>query len=235
MSVMMIFMAIQSISMPLIDISKAIVAARDLFVVIDAPQAAPGSVKPDISSQDILFKDVTFQYPSRPGSTVLNGLNVLIKSGQNTALVGPSGSGKSTVVALLERWYYLKGPSLHFKEDQLSPTEESIVESDKRKNEEKTDDEPGISGSITIGGYDLDDLDLKWWRGHIGLVQQEPFLFNDTIFNNIAKGLIGTQWEDEPEERKREMVRNACEEAYADEFIARLPNVSTMLPCNNTL
>lgn len=231
MSVMMIFMAIQSISMPIIDISKAIVAARDLFVVIDAPQAAPGSLKPDLFSQDIVFKDVKFEYPTRPGVTVLDGLNVCIRSGQNTALVGPSGSGKSTVVALLERWYSLKDPSVHSKVDQQKAVDKSNDEIEMAEKS-NTDTIPKISGSISIGGYDLDDLELKWWRGNIGLVQQEPFLFNDTIFNNIAKGLIGTQWEDESEQRKREMVREACEEAYADEFITRLPNVSTRSPCN---
>ncbi|OKL57179.1 hypothetical protein UA08_07315 [Talaromyces atroroseus] len=209
MSVMMTFMSIQSISLPLLDISKAMVAARDFFAVIDTPQAASGSLKPDIFSQDILFKDVTFEYPTRPGATVLGGLNICIRSGHNTALIGPSGSGKSTVVALLERWYSLRDPCALSSENM---------------GEEKINPEPRISGSITIGGYDLNDLDLKWWRGHIGLVQQEPFLFNDTIFNNVKMGLIGTQWEDESEECKKEMVRKACEEAYADEFITRLPN-----------
>jgi ABC-type multidrug transport system fused ATPase/permease subunit len=227
---MIVFMSIQSISMPILDISKAIVAARDLFAVIDTPQVVTGSLKPDISSQDLLFKDVTFEYPTRPGVTVLDGLNIRIRSGQNTALVGPSGSGKSTVVALLERWYSLKDPYAPSKAGQQQSVDKANDESGERVDE-KTNAEPRISGSITVGGFDLDDLDLKWWRGHIGLVQQEPFFFNDTIFNNIAKGLIGTQWEDEPEERKKEMVRQACEEAYADEFITRLPNVSTLSSC----
>lgn len=208
--------------MPVLDISKAIVAARDLFAVIDTPQVATGSLKPDISSQDLLFKDVTFEYPTRPGVTVLDGLNIRIRSGENTALVGPSGSGKSTVVALLERWYSLKDAYAPSKAGQQKPVDKSNDES----GETEKNANPNISGSITMGGFDLDDLDLKWWRGHIGLVQQEPFLFNDTIFNNIAKGLIGTQWEDESEECKKEMVRKACKEAYADEFITRLPNVS---------
>jgi ATP-binding cassette, subfamily B (MDR/TAP), member 1 len=224
MSVMMTFMSLQSISMPLLDISKAIVAARDLFAVIDTPQPAPGTFMPNTSSQDILFKDVTFEYPSRPGVTVLNRLNICLKSGQNTAIVGLSGSGKSTVVALLERWYSVKDPYAPSKVAQQTPA-------DKSNNESETNAKTRISGSITIGGFNLDDLDLKWWRSHIGLVQQEPFLFNDTIFNNIANGLVGTQWEHEPEERKKEMVRKACEEAYADEFITRLPDVSTLSLC----
>jgi ATP-binding cassette subfamily B (MDR/TAP) protein 1 len=56
-------------------------------------------------------------------------------------------------------------------------------------------------------------------------VQQEPFLFNDTIFKNVQYGLIGTEWEHESEEKKREMVEAACKEAFADEFITRLPDV----------
>jgi ABC-type multidrug transport system fused ATPase/permease subunit len=57
-------------------------------------------------------------------------------------------------------------------------------------------------------------------------VQQEPFLFNDTIYKNVAYGFIGTEWEDAEEEKKRELVAQACKEAYADEFISRLPDVS---------
>jgi ATP-binding cassette, subfamily B (MDR/TAP), member 1 len=68
-------------------------------------------------------------------------------------------------------------------------------------------------------------MDLKWWRTQIGLVQQEPFLFNDTIFKNVEYGLIGTQWEHESYEKKAELVKIACVEAFADEFIIRLPEV----------
>lgn len=57
-------------------------------------------------------------------------------------------------------------------------------------------------------------------------MQQEPFLFNDTIFKNVEYGLIGTEWENESEERKKELVEKACKEAFADEFITRLPDVS---------
>ena len=39
-------------------------------------------------------------------------------------------------------------------------------------------------------------------------------------------GLIGTEWENESEEKKKELVEQACREAFADEFITRLPEVS---------
>jgi len=53
----------------------------------------------------VLFRNVHFNYPSRPDETVLNGLNLELVAGSITALVGSSGSGKSTVACLLQRWY----------------------------------------------------------------------------------------------------------------------------------
>ncbi|KAJ6025325.1 uncharacterized protein N7446_013763 [Penicillium canescens] len=78
-------------------------------------------------------------------------------------------------------------------------------------------------GSISLGQRNIEELDVKWWRSQIGLVQQDLFLFNDTISKNISFGLVGTKWENESDSVKAELVKNACKEAFADEFIARLP------------
>eukprot|EP01134_Creolimax_fragrantissima_P004039 CFRG4039T1 len=51
------------------------------------------------------FRDITFQYPSRPEQVILNGFNLKVKPGQTVALVGASGSGKSTCIGLLQRFY----------------------------------------------------------------------------------------------------------------------------------
>jgi ABC-type multidrug transport system fused ATPase/permease subunit len=85
------------------------------------------------------------------------------------------------------------------------------------------------NGAIIVDGQNINDIDVKWFRTQIGLVQQEPFLFNDTIYGNIALGLIGSQWENETEEVKRDLIRGACKEAFADEFIERLPKVNRHL------
>ncbi|KAF5844304.1 hypothetical protein GGP41_004490 [Bipolaris sorokiniana] len=79
------------------------------------------------------------------------------------------------------------------------------------------------TGSIKIGNTCLEEVDRKWWRSQIGVVQQEPFLFNDTLYNNVAFGLSGTSYEDLPKEEKIKMVEDACREAYAEEFISKLP------------
>ena len=47
------------------------------------------------------------------------------------------------------------------------------------------------SGSIFLDGIDLQTLNVSWLRQQVGLVSQEPVLFNDTIRANIAYGRQG--------------------------------------------
>ncbi|GAN07930.1 multidrug resistance protein 1 [Mucor ambiguus] len=54
---------------------------------------------------EIEFKDVKFNYPTRPDTIILNGLNLKIQPGSTVAFVGSSGSGKSTCIQLLQRFY----------------------------------------------------------------------------------------------------------------------------------
>ena len=46
---------------------------------------------------EITFRDVEFNYPTRPSHRILNGLSIHIEPGQTIAFVGPSGGGKSTI------------------------------------------------------------------------------------------------------------------------------------------
>lgn len=73
----------------------------------------------------------------------------------------------------------------------------------------------------------IHEIELTWWRSQIGLVQQDPFLFNDTILKNLELGLMGTEWEFAEPHEKRRLVEQACIEAYAHDFITALPEVST--------
>ncbi len=66
------------------------------------------------------------------------------------------------------------------------------------------------SGSITIDGTDIRDIPVKDLRSLMGNVNQDPILFNDTIFNNIAFGV---------ENATREDVIAAAKIANAHEFI----------------
>ena len=112
--------------------------------------------KVDSVSGEIEFKNVTFNYPTRPHIKVLQGLNIHVKPGQFAAFVGPSGCGKSTTVGLVERFY--------------NP----------------------LSGQIIVDGQNISELNLANYRSNIGLVSQEPNLFDLTVKENILFGCSET-------------------------------------------
>ncbi len=70
-------------------------------------------------------------------------------------------------------------------------------------------------GEILLDGTDIQKIDMNWFRGQIGYVQQEPMMFHDTIFNNIAFG---------SNEYSVEEVINAAEVAHAHDFIVKQPD-----------
>jgi ATP-binding cassette, subfamily B, bacterial len=70
-------------------------------------------------------------------------------------------------------------------------------------------------GAILVDGTDIRSFPLEEYRGHIGIVLQEPFLFYGTIAENIAYGRPGAT---------RGEVIAAARAARAHEFILRLPD-----------
>ena len=70
------------------------------------------------------------------------------------------------------------------------------------------------AGSVSIDGLDVRSLRLADLRRNIALVSQEPVLFNDTIYNNLA---LGTP------KATRAAIIAAAENAHAHEFITQLP------------
>ena len=91
------------------NIQEAMIAADRLFEIIDLETEVSDLNKISLTPQlvgDIQFNNVHFRYGTR--TVVFEGLNLLIKKGQSTAIVGESGSGKSTLLSLLQNLYPLK-------------------------------------------------------------------------------------------------------------------------------
>ena len=71
-----------------------------------------------------------------------------------------------------------------------------------------------ISGQVLLDDIPIDDLKIKDLRSLMGIVNQEPILFNDTFYNNIAFGLDNVKEED---------VINSAKVANAHSFIMDTP------------
>ncbi|MFS0838494.1 ABC transporter ATP-binding protein [Paenibacillus sp. 1P03SA] len=69
-------------------------------------------------------------------------------------------------------------------------------------------------GEITIDGIDVREMKLQSLRAHIGIVQQEVFLFDGTIRENIAYGKLGASDEE---------IWDAAKRAQLEELILSLP------------
>ncbi len=65
-----------------------------------SPERADGDAAAKLGGA-IAFEGVSFRYPSRPDSLVLDDLSFAVEPGRRIALVGPSGAGKSTTFSLI--------------------------------------------------------------------------------------------------------------------------------------
>lgn len=126
---------------------------------------------------DINFSGVSFSYPDK-AEAALSDINLLIKSGTSTAIVGESGCGKSTLANLVMDFW-----------------------------------EPG-KGTITIGGVPIRNMPENVISGLVSIVQQDVFLFNISIEENIRIG--------KPEATAGEIVE-AARKARIHDFITALP------------
>jgi ATP-binding cassette subfamily B (MDR/TAP) protein 1 len=79
-----------------------------------------------------------------------------------------------------------------------------------------------VGGTIYLDGHDITTLNLRWLRRQVSLVNQEPTLFGTTIFENIRHGLVGTEHENESEEKQRELIIAAAKKSNAHDFVSNL-------------
>ena len=125
----------------------------------------------------IAIQNLSFSYVD--SFPVLNDINLDIKAGETTAIVGSTGSGKSTLIKLLLRLYEKDSGTIHFDDNEI------------------------------------EELDISSLRRNIGLVSQDTFLFEGTVFENIAYGNLNASYEE---------IWEAARLAEAEEFICNLPN-----------
>jgi ABC-type multidrug transport system fused ATPase/permease subunit len=146
--------------------------------------------------EEIAFEDVHFAYDKDTTETqtskeknytednqVLKGISFTARRGEKIGIVGSSGGGKTTLLRLLAGLY------------------------------EISDGNRYSHGAILVNGRKLSTEELIALRKKVAIVEQEPYLFNDTVYNNIRFGNVRAS---------EEAIYSAAKKAYADGFIRQL-------------
>jgi ATP-binding cassette, subfamily C, bacterial len=113
-----------------------------------AEPAGPDLDAPDLNDA-LRLERVGFGYDGPSGAAILHDVDIEVRAGSTTAIVGPSGGGKSTVADLVV--------------GLLTPDE----------------------GRVSVDGVPLEGTRVAAWRRRIGYVNQDTFLFHDTIRANL--------------------------------------------------
>ena len=106
-AMMLAYQPVRSLATLNISVNQGLTAARRVLPLIDIQNEIkddPNLSDLEITSGNINFKNVNFNY-DKDKNVVLNSINLNIKGGKMTALVGHSGSGKSTILNLIPRFY----------------------------------------------------------------------------------------------------------------------------------
>ncbi|MCC0721401.1 ABC transporter ATP-binding protein [Clostridioides sp. ZZV14-6044] len=161
-------------------IQSSFAAIERVFEILDEEEEIPdveNPIKIENVQGNVTFEHVNFGYGE--SETLIEDLNVEIKSGQMVAIVGPTGAGKTTLINLLMRFYDVKG------------------------------------GAIKVDGVDIRDMRREDLRSMFGMVLQDTWLFNGTIFENIEYGRFGAT---------KEEIIQAAKVANVHHFITTLPD-----------
>lgn len=90
------------------ELQNALASAARVFALIDEEPQTPDTsdaleLKPEMVNGNVKLQNVQFSY--NPEVSLIQGLNLDVKSGQRIAIVGPTGCGKTTIINLLMRFY----------------------------------------------------------------------------------------------------------------------------------
>ena len=137
----------------------------------------------------INFDKVTFAYPLKPSSNVLNGLTFSIEPGKTLAICGFSGSGKTTISNLLERFYDVNSGNIYIDDIDIKNYNIEYL----RKIIGYVAQEPVLnSGSILSNiTYGVDSYDEDYLKEILKLTYVDKFVNDKSLFPDGLNTLVG--------------------------------------------
>jgi len=156
-----IYMYVDQLWRPMLDIPQLFVSGKQAFVCMDRldeladferdeEERDGAGGHPVERIESLLFEDVSFRYDGR--HPAVDRVTLELTRGKKLAIVGPIGAGKTTIARLLSGEFRPQG------------------------------------GRILVNGEDLAACDLVDYRKRVGCIPQEPLLFSDTVRENVSFG-----------------------------------------------
>lgn len=204
------------------DSSRARSSVSSIFAIVDRKSMIDPSDDAGVNLEplrgDIEFRHVRFRYPTRPDIQIFEDLCLTIQSGKV-----PTSTHPRVNLSQLTFYKFAKlNLTNYLHREPVSQTVALVGESGSGKS-------TAISllqrfydpdaGHILLDGVDIQKFQVRWLRQQMGLVSQEPALFNDTIRANIAYGKEGEATESD--------IISAAQLANAHKFISSLHQVRT--------
>ena len=126
--------SVGAISEVISDLQRAAGATERLIELLESPSEITepdNAIELDGRELSLCFKNVHFNYPTRPTEKVIDGVSFNTIPGEMVAIVGPSGAGKSTLFDLLQRFYdpldgHVEVAGHDIREISLSSLRESV-------------------------------------------------------------------------------------------------------------
>ena len=106
-AMMLAYQPVRSLATLNLAVNQGLSAARRILPIIDNEKKifdAANSYNLNLTEGNVEFKNINFKYSSKE-TQVLNSINIMIKGGKMTSIVGHSGAGKSTILNLIPRFY----------------------------------------------------------------------------------------------------------------------------------
>ena len=128
-AMMLAYQPVRSLATLNISVNQGLVGARRVLPIIDEKSSLrenPNDKNINLNQGNILFKNVNFKFDAQNEDT-LNSINLDIKGGKMTSLVGHSGAGKSTILNLIPRFYDCKSGDIIIDNQSIYETKISSL------------------------------------------------------------------------------------------------------------